>query len=325
MKMTKLNFYTFEAPFKVPVKTNLVTLNHRKVLVIGIVIDGTEYFAEANCFETPWYHDETISYVADRVRTIFKRLKGKEIDTLGTLQYYLDADSPNASSCFDVIAYQYFNQLRPVVIPIGQTLHHDATEINPDASRIKLKMHDKILEQVCTIRKESNIKIVIDANGLLSEAHFDLMNALSKSDILYFEEPFHSIKTYDALLKRYPDIHLAIDESATDRSAIQQFYDIGVQTAVIKYSRLGGITQSFAIQNDCPDIALVSGGMYEFGLSKYFTAMLGEAFCTVPDVTPKGTYFDNDFTIYEEYIADKQLHLSVPLVVKNKLQRIVSY
>ncbi|WP_420496622.1 enolase C-terminal domain-like protein [Macrococcus psychrotolerans] len=319
MECTELNLYTYEAPFKVPIKTNLVQMNERKVLVVGIVIDGVEYFAEVNSFETPWYHYETIVTSIDNCRDIFNSIKHIDIPSIEALQPYLKVDAPNASSAFDVIAYQYFNSLKSVTVPIGETLHQGVSSFNHDPKRIKLKMHHNIAEQVQTIRESSNIPIVIDANGLLQEDHFELLNTLSQYDISYIEQPFKHIKLYDALLKRHPHIPLAIDESATDRQTIQAFRDIGVTTAVVKYSRIGGITK---VQSLPKQMTYVSGGMYEFGLSKYVTAMLGEQFGTVPDVTKRGTYFEHDFTTYDEAVSDGCLTMTPPVVQKEQLTQL---
>lgn len=319
MECTELNLYTYEAPFKVPIKTNLVQMNERKVLVVGIVIDGVEYFAEVNSFETPWYHYETIATSIDNCRDIFNSIKHIDIPSIEALQPYLKVDALNASSAFDVIAYQYFNPLKSVTVPIGETLHQGVSSFNHDSKRIKLKMHHNIAEQVQTIRESSNIPIVIDANGLLQEDHFELLNTLSQYDISYIEQPFKHIKLYDALLKRHPHIPLAIDESATDRQTIQAFRDIGVTTAVVKYSRIGGITK---VQSLPKQMTYVSGGMYEFGLSKYVTAMLGEQFGTVPDVTKRGTYFEHDFTTYDEAVSDGCLTMTPPVVQKEQLTQL---
>ncbi|UBH14284.1 enolase C-terminal domain-like protein [Macrococcus armenti] len=319
MKCTELNLYTYEAPFKVPIKTNLVQMDKRKVLVVGVVIDGVEYFAEVNSFETPWYHYETIATSIENCKVIFNNLKHIDIPSIKALQHYLKTDAPNASSAFDIIAYQYFNTLKNVTVPIGETLHQGVLSFSQDAKRIKLKMHRNIIEQVETIRKSSNIPIVIDANGLLQEDHFELLNTLSQYDILYIEQPFQHIKLYDALLKRYPNIPLAIDESAIDYETIQTFRNIGVSTAVIKYSRIGGITK---VQSLPKQMTYVSGGMYEFGLSKYMTAMLGEQFRTVPDVTNRGTYFEQDFTTYQETVNDGCLTMTPPVVQKERLKSL---
>lgn len=325
MQITKLNVYTFDSPFKTPIKTNLISMNIRKVLVIGAEIDGVEYFAEANSFETPWYHHETIDSVHRSVVQMFKNMKGKSFDSMDAFASFLDPNQPNASACLDVIAYQYFNALQPVSIPIGQTLHHNVNQHNASAARIKIKMHDNILAQVEAIRQSSDVPIVIDANGLLNAAHFDLLHALSQFNILYFEEPFKDIQDYAMMHQRFPNVRLAIDESATDEHTIKQYYDAGVTTAVIKYSRVGGITKAKALQSRLSHMQFVSGGMYEFGLSKYFTAMLGEEFQTVPDVTPKGTYFDDDFTQYQEVQQENLLHISVPKVNRAQLQFVATY
>ncbi|TDM39606.1 hypothetical protein ETI06_11640 [Macrococcoides goetzii] len=325
MIISKLNIYSYTAPFKSPIKTNLISLNQRKVLIAGAVIDGVEYFAEANSFETPWYHYETIDTVHKSLVSQFQTIKKKPFSSIEALNSVLDSGQPNASSCFDIIAYQYFKSLVPVTVPIGQTLHHDARDIELNAARVKLKMHNNILEQVQIIRKASDIQIVIDANGLMDLSHFDLINKLALYDILYFEEPFSSINDYRTMQRLNPDVSLAIDESATDARAIQRFYESGVHTAVIKYSRIGGVTRALKIKEDLPEMKLVSGGMYEFGLSKYFTAMLGETFQTVPDITPKGTYFAHDFAEYDECTTDNYVNISVPEVQKSYLTLLASY
>lgn len=321
MKCSDINFYTFSAPFHQPVRTNLITMNERCVLIVGVIIEGKEYFAEANSFDTPWYHFETIDSVHQACRDIFNRLKRIEIKSMEELQHYLDLTQPNASSCFDYIGYQYFNALKEVTVPIGQTLHQGVTDINPTAHRVKLKMHDKILEQVSQIRKQSNIDIVIDANGLLSEKDFPLLNELAAYNILYFEQPFNQIEQYDKLMNINPNIHLAIDESATNVDVIKQFQSVGIGHAVIKYSRLGGITQSLNCLEEIRDIQFVSGGMYEFALSKYATALLGEQFSTVPDITPSGTYFEDDYSVSNERLSDGMLTMNFPSVNVNRLIR----
>ncbi|MCU7557232.1 enolase C-terminal domain-like protein [Macrococcus capreoli] len=325
MKITKLNCYTYEAPFNTPIKSNLITMHSRKVLVVGMVIDEQEYFAEINSFETPWYHYETIDIVFEKVIQIFHQIKGKVISNIDSLYRYLDMKYPNASSCFDVVYYQYTHALKPLMIPIGQTLHHDATHIHPDAARVKLKMHQNIVQQVQSIRAQSSVQIVIDANGLLDASHFQLLNSLSQYHIQYIEQPFRKLNHYEAMHRAFPHVPLAIDESATDMQAIHNHYEVGVKTAVIKYCRLGGVTRALQLQTAFPDMQFVSGGMYEFGVSKYYTAMLGAQFKTVPDVTPKGTYFNDDYSLYDESIIDAQLHLSVPKVNRDRLTLIASY
>ncbi|MCE4957970.1 enolase C-terminal domain-like protein [Macrococcoides caseolyticum] len=321
MNISQLNLYHFEAPFNTPIQTNIITLKTRKVLVVGLVIDGIEYFAEANSFETPWYHYETISSVAREVVHVFHQIKAMPEN----MQSYLQTIGPNARSCYDIIMYQYQNDLSQVSVPIGQTMHHFDTQVRPDAARVKLKMHQDILKQVQAIRTNSDVPIVIDANGQLDERHFHLLYTLNQYDILYFEEPFSELKHYQALHQIYREIPLAIDESATSVEQIKQYHASGVHTAVIKYSRIGGIHQALQLKETLTDIRLVAGGMYEFGLSKYFTALLGQIFQTVPDVTPQGTYFISDYSHYHETNQHGLLTIDVPKVNRTALEQIASY
>lgn len=324
MNISKLNIYEFTAPFKNKIQTNLVTMRKRKVLVIGLVIDDIEYFAEANSFETDWYHHETIATVYQGCIELFHKLKGHSV-TFEKLSHYADPLQPNVKSCFDSAIYQHCNRLANVVVPIGQTIHQLDTAIQSSAHRVKLKMHHNILEQVKAIRATDDIKIVIDANGLLNIEHFDLIKQIAEYNILYFEQPFNAINLYRKFTQMYPDINLAIDESATSVDEIKRYYDAGIQTAVIKYSRIGGITTALNLMEQFPDLNLISGGMYEFKLSKYFTAILGQQFNTVPDVTPEGTYFNEDFAIATESIDNGMLTMSPPKVDRNRLKFIASF
>lgn len=317
MIISKLNLYIFEAPFKQPIKTVKVTMKSRKVLIIGLVIDGKEYFSECNAFETDWYHHETIETVIKDVKIIFDRLMGKAIHQIEDIKDFLLPNSPNANACIDVCVYQAFHSQASVQIPIGQTLNIGQSNIIPNAKRIKLKMHSNVLSQVENIRKVSNIPIVIDANGTLDQNHFSLLNTISKYDILYFEEPFSKIQDYHKCHQKYPNIKLAIDESATSIEAINRFEE-SISYAVIKYSRIGNVSQ--LLKQQLP-IQCVAGGMYEFQLSKYFTAKLGAHFNTVPDVTPSGTYFTEDYAKFTEMIND-EMTLSFPNVQKERLKLI---
>ena len=319
MQCTELNLYTYSSPFISPVRTSIVTMYERKVLVIGVVINDQEYFAELNSFETPWYHYETIETSITNCKRIFAKIKGQTITSTTDLQHYLNYETPNASSAFDYISIQYFNTLKNVTVPIGQTLHHGVTTFRRDASRIKLKFHESVLQQVKNIRKKSEIPIVIDANGTLTERHFDLIQELDAYDIAYFEEPFKEITLYEKFLNKNPNVQLAIDEQATSAANIEKYRDVGVTTAVIKYSRLGGITAALSLNRN---MTYISGGMYEYGLSKYATAMLGEQFKTIPDITPKGTYFKEDFSVYGEYLNNGQLTIEPPKVDRMKLRRL---
>ena len=67
---------------------------------------------------------------------------------------------------------------------------------------------------------------------------------------------------------------------------------------VVKPFRVGGLdrVQSLIRELKSIDIKVVIGGMYEYGLSRYFTALLAREGDYPGDVTPDGYYFTDDFT-----------------------------
>ena len=52
-----MNFYTFTAEFKIPIKTPLIELDSREVLVVEWKdYEGNTFYGECNAFSTNWYH-----------------------------------------------------------------------------------------------------------------------------------------------------------------------------------------------------------------------------------------------------------------------------
>ncbi len=69
-----------------------------------------------------------------------------------------------------------------------------------------------------------------------------------------------------------------------------------VKVVVLKPFRLGGIdkVQTAIDTLKSHGAKVVIGGMYEYGLSRYFTAMLARKGDYPGDVTPAGYYFEQD-------------------------------
>ncbi|GGB02340.1 hypothetical protein ERX37_00500 [Macrococcus hajekii] len=320
MRFSNLKCFTFTAPFKTPIRTVKADMTERKVLIISLEVDGETYYAESNAFETDWYHEETIESVHAAVKKIFAAIKDKEwtdYTTLGSILAYYRS-TPHAIALFDYIGWQSLNDCKPVTVPLGYTLHPgQQLELQ---NRVKLKWHDDIVNEIKKIRLQyADIKIVVDANGSLSEDDVPTLEAMA-DDVDYFEELFSDI----ALYAKYSHLPLAIDESATNIEAIIRYYGVGVRIIVAKYARLGGGYPIKAIKEAIPDMRIIAGGMYEFGLSKYFTAQLAAEFGTIPDLTPRGTYFSEDYATYEEIIENGQLMMTYPVVDVTKLQEIIN-
>ncbi|TDL98690.1 hypothetical protein ERX27_02630 [Macrococcus brunensis] len=319
MKFSNLKCYTYEAPFKHPIKTVKADLTTRKVLVISLEVAGTTYYAESNAFETDWYHEETIETVYQSVQHIYEQIKASEWQDYAQLGALLAPfrRTPHAMALFDYIGWQSLNERAAVTVPLGYTLH-SGQHIKPE-NRVKIKWSEHVLDEVRSVRAgDTDINIVIDANGSLGEKDVPTLEALLAFDIDYFEEPFSDLRLYAA--NRH--LPLAIDESASSIDNIIRYYGAGVRIIVAKYARLGGGYPLLAIKEAIPDLRVIVGGMYEYGLSKYFTALLASEFKTIPDVTPRGTYFAEDYALYEEQVKNGKLTMTFPKVDAEKLEEI---
>ena len=69
-------------------------------------------------------------------------------------------------------------------------------------------------------------------------------------------------------------------------------------------------------------IQFVVGGMYEFGLSRYFTAMLAKEGDCPGDVTPQGYYFYEDIVNDSGILKEGLIYFNPPQVNQSKLKRL---
>lgn len=317
MRFSNLKLYRYKAPFRQPIETVKIQMSERHVLVISLDIDGKTYYAESNAFLTPWYHTETIGTVAASVQTIFNAIKETSFESFEALgnALYQFKETPHAIALFDYIGWQYFHDRHPVTVPLGYTIHRDIPEHL--TNRVKVKWTDDIVTTVRQLRmRYPDIAICIDANGSLTERDIPVLEACLTYHIDYIEEPFSDI----ALYHRYRQLPLAIDESADSIENILKYTAAGVEIIIAKYSRLGGAYPILMLKEAMPDKRIIIGGMYEFGLSKYFTAALAEEMGTIPDITPKGTYFIQDYADWEETISAGMMMMSFPQVDVQRLE-----
>ena len=118
----------------------------------------------------------------------------------------------------------------------------------------------------------------------------------------------------------YPAI--AIDEKATDLQTIMQIIQqYPITAVVIKPFRLGGIDRSLELIHLLKEknIKVIVGGMYEYGLSRYFTALLAKEGSYPGDVTPDGYYFEKDFTQGVGKLKEGLIYFNPPKVNINAL------
>ena len=158
--------------------------------------------------------------------------------------------------------------------------------------------------------------IAIDANESLSDQEITTVLKLKDQHILYIEEPFKTLKVeeLDEINHAMP---VAIDEKATDLDRIKSFVsDYPISVVVVKPFRLGGIDRAMEIITWLSDnnIQTVIGGMYEYGLSRYFTALLAQYASLPSDITPSGYYYNTDVVPNSGCLENGQLKFSKPSI-----------
>ena len=119
----------------------------------------------------------------------------------------------------------------------------------------------------------------------------------------------------------YPSI--AIDEKATSIKHIVSIVNqYPVKVVVLKPFRLGGIDKVIEAMKilKAKGIQFVVGGMYEFGLSRYFTAILAKEGNYPGDITPSGYYFKEDLVKDSGILKEGMIEFTPPKVELSKLK-----
>lgn len=335
MKIVDINFYHYEANFKESVITPKVKMASRKALFIELITDtDNSYFGECNAFETAWYADETIEIVQTKAELWFSKYRENTFNDFSDIQYALNELNayPATRSTMMMACYQMFYVLPSFQVPYGATLNgltsatlQQLTYTQPE--RVKIKWTANILEDIAIVKNLSfDTQIAVDANESLTLNQVHQLTALSDKQILYIEEPFESLAELQEF-NNYKLPPIAIDEKATSEKAIIHAIDnYKIDVVVLKPFRLGGIDKVLDLIEicKCKRIKFVIGGMYEYGLSRYFTAMLAQYADYPSDITPEGYYFDHDIVQRSGILKGGSIYFEPPTIDVTQLQRIES-
>ncbi|MBD1741098.1 o-succinylbenzoate synthase [Staphylococcus aureus] len=331
MKLTALHFYKYSEPFKSQIVTPKVTLTHRDCLFIELIDDkGNAYFGECNAFQTDWYDHETIASVKHVIEQWFEDNRNKSFETYEAALKLVDSleNTPAARATIVMALYQMFHVLPSFSVAYGATasgLSNKQLESlkATKPTRIKLKWTPQIMHQIRVLRElDFHFQLVIDANESLDRQDFTQLQLLAREQVLYIEEPFKDISMLDEVVDgTIPPI--ALDEKATSLLDIINLIELyNVKVVVLKPFRLGGIdkVQTAIDALKSHGVKVVIGGMYEYGLSRYFTAMLARKGDYPGDVTPAGYYFDQDVVTKSGILKEGRLEFRPPLVDITQLQ-----
>lgn len=331
MLIKAVNFYKYNGKFKSPILTPKTNMTHRKVLIVAFVTDDNQsFYGECNAFDTNWYDKETISSVKATLEKWAKQILNKRFNTFEEWQPYLDLlnKQPSARSTVVMAVYQMYHDLPSFEVNYGATISGLTSQQldnlkNTKPQRIKLKWSDHLINDISLLNRQlkHDYKLALDANESLDMSDFENIKDIDKQAILYIEEPFKELANIDKLeIHTYPAI--AIDEKATDEASILSIIErFPIKVVVIKPFRIGGIdnARSLIKKLKAQNIKIVIGGMYEYGLSRYFTALLAKLGDYPGDITPEGYYFEEDFTQGIGQLKEGMISFSPPKIDKSKL------
>ena len=333
MKIINLEFYDYNENFKQPIITPKITLSERKALIIKLTTDNNEsYYGECNAFETDWYFDETIDVVISKIKEWYEEVRGLTVNSFDEIKQTLTQFEhyPATRSTIIMACYQMFNNLQTLIVGYGATVsglnnHKYRQLVDTKPERIKLKwsthiLHD--LDKLATLPFDFNI--AIDANESLSLNDVDLLEQIAKYNVIYVEEPFKTLQTLDAS-GITAQLDIALDEKAIALNNIENAINKhNIKVVILKPFRLGGIDKVMDIINSLEqlNVKTVIGGMYEYGLSRYFTAMLAQYATYTSDITPSGFYFENDVVEDMGILKNGRLVFNPPVVDVAKLSPI---
>lgn len=325
MRLTNMQFYLYEPSFTHPIRTPKVTMTHRKTLFVKWTDDQQRaWFGECNAFDTAWYHHETINDVMHVLKVWFEGVRGLDLKSFEEAQQCVATLNPYPAARATVMMalYQMFHNLESFHVPMTLTINGDFTQrmMRLDGvGRIKIKWTSQMLDQVKMLATMyPDIPISTDANQTLTESNTKTLKRL-KPYLAFIEEPFETLdvqKDYS----HFPPI--ALDEQATRLTTIEQLtQNPDIKTVVLKPFRLGGIDRVLEAMHvlQSKGIHVVIGGMYECGLSRYFTAWLSQWGDYAGDVTPEGFYFEQDVTNNAGRLHNGQLYFEPPVVNQSLL------
>lgn len=325
MRLTDMQFYLYEPSFTHPIRTPKVTMTHRKTLFVKWTDDQQQaWFGECNAFDTAWYHHETINDVMHVLKVWFEGVRGLDLKSFEEAQQCVATLNPYPAARATVMMalYQMFHNLESFHVPMTLTINGDFTQrmMRLDGvGRIKIKWTSQMLDQVKMLATMyPDIPISTDANQTLTESNTKALKRL-KPYLAFIEEPFETLdvqKDYS----HFPPI--ALDEQATRLTTIEQLtQNPDIKTVVLKPFRLGGIDCVLEAMHvlQSKGIHVVIGGMYECGLSRYFTAWLSQWGDYAGDVTPEGFYFEQDVTNNAGRLHNGQLYFEPPVVNQSLL------
>ena len=351
INLTSIRLVEIELPLKEPFQTAQSTTSTRRALLLEMTdADGLTAWSECVAEAGRGYSNETVDSCWEMLPDIARMLLYREIPSLQVANAILWEEYPEnrmsraaiEMGIWNIVAQRENKSLAALInagtgeprtqVPSGIAIGmHDTPSalaercVNAAAAgyqRIKLKISPgRDIEFVRAARDavEPAILLGVDGNRSYSMERDDDVRALVALDefgLSMIEQPLPTQQQNAALQSRIRT-PLCLDESIADSNDVDEMIETGSGRMVnLKPGRVGGITESIAIHNQCVahSISLWCGGMNETGIGRAYNVALASlpGFTLPGDLSPSSRYWEEDI-VTPEWTMDASGFIHVPV------------
>jgi len=322
---------------KAPFETSFGVTEHRRILLVEVIVDGVSGWGEVTTIESPSYNSETTDTAWHIISEfIVPKLIGRDLFCAADVASLLSAIRGHQMAKAGVENAIWHAEAELKGIPLAKLLGGTFDEIacgvslgireNPEAlvrkvdeelrtgyQRIKLKIKPgKDQDFVAAVRKHfPDIKLSVDANSAYDLKEVDHLRKLDEFDLLMIEQPLqwddiHSHAKLQAQLQTAICLDECINNAAHARAAIE----VGACRIMnIKLGRVGGHSSARQVHDVCQQhsVPVWCGGMLESGVGRaHNIAMSTLPNFTLPgDVSASQRYWNEDIIEPEVEVSSR--------------------
>ena len=327
MRISAVELRRVRLPLVAPFRTSFGTQTTREVLLVHVLADGAEGWAECVALEEPVYSSEYVAgahavitahlaprllgadLTAEEVATLLAPVKGHRMAKAALETAVLDAQLRTAGT--SLAAYLGATKTRvPAGVSVGIMASVpallDAVEsyLAEGYLRIKLKIEPGWdVEPVRAVRERwPDVLLQVDANTAYTRADAGHLARLDEYGLLLIEQPLDEDDVVGhALLARTVRTPICLDESIESVGDAVDAIERGATTVVnVKPGRVGGYLESKRIAAACAErgVAVWCGGMLETGIGRAANVALAALpeFTLPGDTSASSRYYATDLT-----------------------------
>jgi O-succinylbenzoate synthase len=326
MKIEAITMRELRMPLKYFFETSFGRSEGRRILLVTVLCDGVEGWAESVAGDGPLFSYEWIEPAwatireflapallnvhvdcAKQVPSLLARIRGHNMAKAAVENAVWDAEArASKQPLWKLLGGSRLEISCGVSIGIQnsheQLLEKIETELAAGYQRIKVKVKPgwdlNILEKIR--RRWPKILLSCDANSAYRPADSDHLRKFDGFDLLMIEQPLWDDDIFQhAKLQRQIRTAICLDESIRHARDAQQAIELSACRIInIKVGRVGGFSEAIAVHNVCEKngIPVWCGGMLETGIGRAHNIALSTLpnFRLPGDVSASNRYWADD-------------------------------